>query len=187
MARVFGKQYELHHTLRAIMLNQAHRVLILTAISAIVVPAWANDCAPAAKSAIWNSGNTPVSTTSIKTDSQGKKSTTRTIQTITNKYVQTANGKWYSMNISIKDLIDDRSTTKVTCRRSGSDTVNGEQAATYEVQLSTDDVMDDSKIWVSSKNLIMKSEGSIEGARYTTVYDYAHVVPPADAARMGGN
>jgi hypothetical protein len=134
-----------------------------------------------------NSGHTPVSTITTKTDSQGKESTTRTIQTLTNKYVQTENGKWHSVNISIKDLIDDLNTTKVTCRRSGGDTVNGEPAATYEIQAGNEDVMIDSKIWVSSKNLIMKSEGSIEGARYSTVYDYAHVTPPADAARIGGN
>jgi hypothetical protein len=168
------------------MFNQAHRALILTALSAFAVPALADDCAPAATSAVWNSANTPVSTTTTKTDSQGKNSTSRTIQTTTNKYVQSANGKWYSMNISIKDVMDERNTTKVTCRRSGRDTVNGEPAATYEVQVDKDAYMNDGKIWVSAKNLIMKSEGSIEGACYSTVYDYAHVTPPADAAPMGG-
>jgi hypothetical protein len=168
------------------MYNHAHRAFILTAI-AFAAPAPAVDCAPAAKNAMSNSGHTPVSTITTQTDSQGKKSTTRTIQTVTNKYVQTANGKWYSMDISIKDLIDDLNTTKVTCRRSGGDTVNGAPATTYEIQVANDDVMDDSKIWVSSKNLVMKAEGSIEGARYSTVYDYAHVTPPANAARFGRN
>jgi hypothetical protein len=167
------------------MFNQVHRAFVLTVISAFAVPALADDCAPAAKSAMLNSGRTPKSAVTTKTDSQGKKSTTRTIQTVTDKYVQTENGKWYSLNIAIKDLTDD--TTKVICRRSGGDAVNGEPAATYEIQIGNDDAMHDSKIWVSSKNLIMKSEGSIEGARFTTVYDYAHVTPPADAARMGGN
>jgi hypothetical protein len=165
--------------------SQAHRVLVLTAISTFAVPALADDCALAAKSAMLNSGHTPVTATTTKTDSQGKKSTTRTIQTLTNKYVQTENGKWYSMDISIKDLTDN--TAKLTCRRSGGDTVNGEPAATYEVQMGNDDAMNDRKIWISSKNLILKSEGSIEGAHYSTVYDYAHVTPPADAARMSGN
>jgi hypothetical protein len=160
---------------------------MLTTISAFAMPAWADDCATAAKSALVNSGRTPVSISTTKTDAQGKKSTTRTIQTVTNKYVQTATGKWYSMNIAIKDLIDDTKTTQVTCRRSGADTVNGDPVATYEVQMTHDDVMNESKIWVSSKNLITKSEGSIEGARYSAVYDYTNVTPPANAARMGGN
>src|SRR5450755_4499262 len=100
------------------MSKHAHRALVLTAISAFAMPALADDCAPAAKSALVNSGRTPVSITILKTDAQGKKSTTRTIQTVTNKYVQTETGKWYAVNIGIKDLIDDAKTTQVICRRS---------------------------------------------------------------------
>jgi hypothetical protein len=168
------------------MFTRAHPALILAAISAFAVPAIADDCTSAAKSAMYNSGRTPVSITITKTDAQGKKSTTRQVQTLTNKYVQTENGKWYAMNIAIKDLIDDLATTKVTCHRSGSDTVNGEVAATYEVQVDAEEVMQDNRIWVSSRNLILKSEGNIEGAHYTTAYDYAHVTPPANAISMGG-
>jgi hypothetical protein len=169
------------------MSKHAHRALVLTAISAFAMPALADDCASAAKSALVNSGRTPVSVTIIKTDAQGKKSTTRTIQTVTNKYVQTASGKWYSMNIAIKDLIDDTKTTQVTCHRRGADTVNGDPVATYEIQVADGDVMNDSKIWVSSKNLITKSEGSMAGARYSSGYDYANVTPPTEATPMGGH
>jgi hypothetical protein len=156
-------------------------------LTAFAMPALADDCATAAKSAMSNSGHTPKSSTTTATDSQGKSSTTRTVQTVADKYVQTPNGKWYSMGIAIKDLIDDVNTTKVTCRRSGADTVNGEQAATFEIQMTADGVTADSKIWVSTKNLVLKLEGSNAGTRYVTTYDYAHVTPPADAVRMGGN
>jgi hypothetical protein len=169
------------------MFNRTHRALILMSISAFAAPAMADDCAAAAKSAMFNSGRTPVTITITKTDAQGKKSTTRQVQTLTNKFVQTENGKWYAMNIAIKDLTDDLSTTKVTCHRSGSDSVNGEVATTYEVQVDLEEVMKDNKIWVSSRNLILKSEGHIEGAHYTTEYDYAHVTPPANAISMGGH
>jgi hypothetical protein len=168
------------------MFNQTHRAFILTAISAFAVPALADDCAPAAKRAVVNSGRTPVSITTTKTDSRGKMSATRTIQTVTNKYVQTASGKWYSMNIAMKDLIDDSKTTQVTCRHSGADTVDGEPVATYEIHMDSGDIASDSKIWVTSRDLITKSEGSIGGARYRAVYDYAHVTPPAGATPMGG-
>jgi hypothetical protein len=155
-------------------------------IFAFAGPALADDCASAAKGAMLNSGRTPVSVTMTKTDAQGKKTTTRQVQTATNKYVQTENGKWYAMNIAIKDLVDNLDTTKLACRRSGSDTLNGEAVTTYEVQEDVDETLKDNKIWVSSRNLILKSEGNIEGAHYTLLYDYAHVTPPANAVSMGG-
>jgi hypothetical protein len=34
--------------------------------------------------------------------------------------------------------------------------------------------------------MILKSEGTVDGAHYTTGYDYAHVTPPANAIPMGG-
>lgn len=43
----------------------------------------------------------------------------------------------------------------------------------------------DNKVWVSSKNLIVKSEGIIGGAHYTTEYDFGHVTPPANPISMG--
>jgi hypothetical protein len=44
----------------------------------------------------------------------------------------------------------------------------------------------DGRIWVSSRNLILKSEQVIEGSHYTTEYDFIHVTPPANAIPMGG-
>jgi hypothetical protein len=168
------------------MFNQAHQALLLMAIAAFATPALADDCATAAKNALVNSGRTPKSSVTTSIDAQGKKSTTRTVQTVTDKYVETVDGKWYSLGIAIKDLIDDVNTTKVTCRRSGSDTVNGEPAAVYEIQLSTEGDTNDAKLWVSSKSLVMKSEGSAEGTRFVTAYDYTHVTAPTGAVPMGG-
>jgi len=148
------------------------------------MPALADDCAVAAKGAMVNSGRTPVSSTTTGTDSQGRKSTTRTIQTVDNKYVQTKDGKWYSMGIAIKDLIDDSRTTKVVCRSSGRDAANGVPAIIYAIQVDNDEDMKDNRIWVSN-NLIFKSETTVQGIRYTTLYDYSHVTPPAIATPMG--
>jgi hypothetical protein len=39
---------------------------------------------------------------------------------------------------------------------------------------------------VSSKNLVLKSEEVIDGAHYTTEYDFSHATPPANAIPMGG-
>jgi hypothetical protein len=167
------------------MSNRIHQVLTLTAISVFAMPALADDCASAAKSAMSNSGRTPVTIAITKTSAQGKQTTTRQVQTVTNKYVQTENGQWYVMNIAIKDLIDDLDGATVTCHRSGNDTVNGETATVYNVQVDAEETMKNNKIWVSPKNLILKSEGTIEDAHYTTLYDYAHVTPPANAKSMG--
>jgi hypothetical protein len=129
----------------------------------------------------------PMSTITTKTSAQGKQSVTRTVQTETNKYVQLESGEWYSMDIGIKDLIDDTKSTKVICKRSGTDMVNGQPAIFYELQLDLDGVTMETKTWVSSQNLILKSEGIEGGSHYTTVYDSSHVTPPANAKRMGGN
>lgn len=167
------------------MFSRLHRSLLFVGIFAFAVPALADNCASAAKSAMLNSGRTPVTITITKIDAQGRKTTTQQVQTVTNKYVQTENGKWYTMNIAIKDLTDNVDSTTLICHRSGSDTVNGQPATTYEVQEDVDEVLKDNKIWVSSSNLILKSEGNREGVHFTLTYDYAHVTAPANAVSMG--
>ena len=160
-------------------------ISIVFALSAI--PALADDCAIAAKNAMLAAAQKPMSTITTKTSAQGKQSVTRTVQTETNKYIQLESGEWYSMDIGIKDLIDDTKSTKVICKRSGTDMVNGQPAIFYELQLDLDGVTMETKTWVSSQNLILKSEGIEGGSHYTTVYDSSHVTPPANAKRMGGN
>lgn len=161
------------------------RTLIAFAFTVITAPTLADDCAPV-KSAMLNSGHTPHSVTLTRIDGQGQKSVTRQVQTVDNKYVQTADGKWYAMNIAIKDLDDDLSGV-LTCRRSGSDSVSGEVTVVYEVHMNLDGQVSDQKLWVSSKSRVLKSEGTIGSAHYTTEYDFAHVTPPANAMPMGGN
>jgi hypothetical protein len=160
------------------------RAVIALAFTILTAPALADDCATV-KSAMLNSGHTPHSVTLTRTDGQGTKTVTRQVQTVDNKYVQRPDGKWYAMNIAIKDLNDDLSGL-LTCRRSGSDSVSGEVTVVYEVHMNLEGEVTDQKIWVSSRNMILKSEGTIEGAHYTTDYDFAHVTPPANAIPMGG-
>jgi hypothetical protein len=160
------------------------RILTALAFAVLTAPALADDCTTI-KSAMLNSGHTPHSLVITKSDGQGKKTVTRQVQTVDNKYVQMPDGKWYAMNIAIKDLNDDLSGVQ-TCRRSGSESVSGESAAVYDVHMSLEGSISDSRVWVSSKNLILKSEGVIEGAHYTTEYDFGHVTPPANAIPMGG-
>ena len=167
------------------MYTTATGVLLAMAIAAMATPALAGDCAAAARSAMLTSGHQPRSLISTKTDAQGKQSVTRQIQTETDKFVQLPNGQWYSMGIAIKDLNDDTATMKLTCRSSASDLLNGEPTVVYQLHTEVEGFVTDNKTWVSAKNLILKSETSEDGARISTLYDYGHVTPPANAKPMG--
>ena len=97
-------------------------VLISLGFVALAAPVLADDCTTV-KSAMLNSGHTPHSVLVTKIDGQGRKTVTRQVQTLDNKYVQTPDGKWYAMNIAIKDLNNDLSGVQ-TCRRGGSESVS---------------------------------------------------------------
>ena len=159
-------------------------VLIALGFLVLAAPVLADDCTTV-KSAMLNSGHTPHSVLVTKIDGQGERTVTRQVQTVDNKYVQTPDGKWYAMNIAIKDLNNDLSGVQ-SCRRSGSESVSGESTAVYEVHMNLESGSTDNRVWVSSKNLVLKSEAVIEGVHYTTEYDFAHVTPPANAISMGG-
>lgn len=163
---------------------RTRRTLLVFLSAALMAPTLADDCATV-KSAILYSGQTPKSLVTTKTDGQGKKVVTRQVQTADNKYVQTPDGKWFAMNIAIKDLDKDMGGL-LTCRRGGSDSVNGESTTVYEVHLNLDGQPMDKKIWVTPRNLIVKTEGVLGGANYITEYDFAHVAAPANAISMGG-
>lgn len=158
-------------------------VLIAFGIAVLAAPVLADDCSTL-KSAMLNSGHTPHNVVVTKIDGQGKKTVTRQVQTVDNKYVQTPGGKWYAMNIAIKDLNNDLSGVQ-TCRRSGSESVSGESTAVYDVHMNLEGSISDNRVWVSTKNLVLKSEAVIEGVHYITEYDFAHVTPPANAISMG--
>ena len=160
-------------------------VWILAASAALAVPAVADDCA-AVRSAILDTGHKPQTTTTTTTDAQGKPVVTRTVQTVTDKYVQTKDGKWYSMGIAIKDLNDNLTGATMTCRRSGGDIVNGESTAVYEFHLELEGMVSENKIWVSSKNLVLKADMTSQGRHYTTMHDFSNATPPANATVMGG-
>jgi hypothetical protein len=71
--------------------------------------------------------------------------------------------------------------------QTGTDSVNGEPAAVYEVHMDDNGTIVEQKIWVSSKNLILKADGSVNGVRYSSVYDFSHVTPPANSTAMGAH
>jgi hypothetical protein len=182
-ARVFGYLYiYCEHWRNCLHIHNSNLPIAFSFIL-LTAPALADDCA-IVKGAMLGTGRTPHSLALTKTDGQGKKTVTHQVQTVDNKYVQTADGTWHAMNIAIKDLDDDLSGVQ-TCRRSGSESLGGELTAVYDVHMNQDGDPSDAKIWVSSKNLVLKSETILKGGHYTTEYDFAHVTPPANAIPMG--
>jgi hypothetical protein len=155
----------------------------VTAFAAFAAPAFADDCA-AVRSAMMTGAKMPYTTTITKIDGQGRKTVSQVIQTATTKYVQT-HGKWLSMNISEKDLLDNLKVTKITCVRIGMDSTNGQPAAIYKVHTENDGTVLDEKMWISAKGLPLKSEALVDGTTYESLYDLAHAQPPADAKPVG--
>lgn len=166
------------------LVKSAYFAFVLTSFAGSIVPAFAEDCGPV-KAAMMVGAQTPVTTTVTKTDARGTKSVSQIVQTATLKYVQARNGKWYALKISFKDLMDNFKTTKLACQRAGTDTVNGEPATIYKIHSENDGSANDFRLWISAKNLALKSESHVEGATAVSTYDYVHVQAPANAIPMG--
>ena len=160
------------------------RILISLGLVLLAAPVLADDCSTV-KAAMINGGHTPHNVLVTKIDAKGKKTVTRQVQTVDNKYVQTQDGKWYAMNIAIKDLNDDLSGIQA-CHRSGSESVGGESTAVYDFHMNVEGKISDNRIWLSAKNRVVKSESVIEGVHYSAEYDFGHVTPPANSISMGG-
>ena len=71
----------------------------------------------------------------------------------------------------------------VTCKRIGSDSVNGQAATVYTEHTETEDSKSDGKIWVSSSGVILKTEidldpGTNDRVHMTVRYEYGNVKAP---------
>ena len=61
----------------------------------------------------------------------------------------------------------------------------GRQAATlYTAHVENEDIVTDDKIWLGSNGLPLKVDKLVEGASYSTIYDYEHAEAPANATPM---
>ncbi len=156
------------------------------ALCAAAAPALADDCATV-NAALMQTAKTPYSETITRTVA-GKQIVSHMVQTPSVKYVE-SNGRWVSMNITSKDLIDTMNeqmkTAKMTCHRVGAETVNGLPAAIYTVHVENQGSVSDSKLWISPQNLEVKSEMQVNGMKFSVLLDYSHVQPPANAKPLG--
>jgi len=152
------------------------RLPLILALAPLSLPANANDCTPA-----WTtSAQHPANAVVTKIDAHGKETTGKSVQTLSTQYLQTPDGAWTAMASGIKDNLDALKTTNVSCERVGSETLNGVPTTVYSVHIKSDGDVVDGKAWISANSLIQKSDLNIQAGHYITVYDYAHVGPPAN-------
>lgn len=154
---------------------------------AATAPAFADDCKPVTNSMIVTV-KTPYKMTLTRTGRDGKPETNYLIQTPNAKYVQTG-GRWITMPSSSQDLLDQLSATiktaKMDCHRLGTEMVSGQSTAIYSMHVENQGTVSDSKVWLSSDHLPLKSEVVVNGTTVSSIYDYANVQPPLDAAPLG--
>ena len=167
------------------MIFRASHPMIVLGLAAFSLPALADECG----TALITTAQAPMTMVETRTDAQGKKATAHSVQTATAKYIQTPDGVWRAIPVTIKEKLEhadeDLKRAKTTCKREGADVVGGAPVTVYVMHMETDDRISDGKIYVTAAHLILKAEMDISGAHYSTSYDYAHVTPPADAKPMG--
>jgi hypothetical protein len=170
------------------MLFDMNRAAIGTTIFVVLTaPVWADDCTqPTA--ALMVTAKTPYSETIVSPGPDGEMVTSHMVQTATGKYVE-RNGNWTSMPVSSADLVDTLNdmlkTAKMTCKRTGTEEVNGQPTTVYTVHVENGGAVTDSTLWISAQNRQLKSEMAVNGRHFTATFDYEHVQPPAEAKPLG--
>ena len=141
------------------------RFLSILAFAPFSSPANADDCTRA-----WTtSAQHPASAVVTKIDARGKENTGNSVQTLTTQYLQRPDGAWTATANGTKDNLDDLKTTKISCERVGSETVNGVPATVYAVHIKSDGDVVDGKAWISANSLIQKSDLNILAGHLITV------------------
>ena len=165
-----------------------NRLLLGTVVLvASTAPARADDCTqPTA--AMMVSAKTPYSETIVSSGPGGQMVTSHMVQTATTKYVERKGG-WTALPISSADLVnalnDMLKTAKISCKRIGTEQVNGQSATIYTLHTEYRGVVTDNTLWISAQNRQLKSDTTVNGQHYSAAYDYDHVQPPAGAKPPG--
>jgi hypothetical protein len=162
-------------------------LLAVLALATLSLPALADDCS----TAMLTTAQRAYRSETLGTDEHGKPKTVRMVQTLTTQYIQTLDGVWHSVDITVKDRVDattdDLKTSKITCQRSGIDIMGGTPAIVYAMRRDSEGDVSDSKVWISANHLVLKVESTQSGGHYTTTYDYANVTPPPNAKPLGSH
>jgi hypothetical protein len=159
--------------------------VVVLVISA--APARADDCTQPT-GALMVSAKTPYSETIVSPGLAGKMVTSHMVQTATIKYVE-RNGSWTSLPVSSADLVDTLNdmlkTAKLTCKRTGTEHVNGQPTTVYTVHMEHGGIVTDSTLWISAQQRQVKSDTTVDGKHFSATFDYDHVQPLAGAKPVG--
>jgi len=167
------------------MIHTSLRLLTLLALGSASATALADECT----TSMLTTSKAVFSSVSTKTDAQGKHSQSRMTQMQSMQYVQTGDGQWHSIAMTLKELVDTTNdlvkTAKITCHREGSDSVNGVATTVYAAHVENEGSISDSRVWIASNHLLMRADLNIEDVKYSTLYDYTRVSAPANAKPIG--
>ncbi len=171
------------------MLIGMNRTVLAAAVLVVsAAPAWADDCTQFT-AALMVSAKTPYSETIVSPGPGGKMVTSHMVQTATTKYVERSDGGWTALPISSADMVaslnDDLKKWKMTCKRTGTEQVNGQQTTVYTVHVEKEGTVTDGTLWISAQNRQLKSDMKGGGPHFTATFDYDHVQPPAGAKPVG--
>lgn len=128
---------------------------------------------------------------SYTTSTAAKGGTPRTAETIMvqgKKYIR-ANGKWMDAHVTTQEVLEQEKENekngKASCQLVRSESINGESASLYHLQRETEDLKEDSQIWISTaKRVPLREEQDIEmggsmGKRHNSAhFEYTNVQPP---------
>lgn len=155
----------------------------------LVDRASAADC-DAVLAAMVNTARTPYASTTNASGAaaQGTPVLVHIVQTPTAKYVERA-GKWYRLDISSQELIDNLNekvkTAKMNCASLGSQQLDGRSVDVFSEHDEQDGTVSDGKLYVSAQKRLAKVEATIDGRHSITTYDYDNVQVPASSVPAG--
>ena len=117
----------------------------------------------------------------------GKKVTSELITVNGQRYLL-VNGKWSKSRMTVADTKAQEEENKknakvVSCKKVGSDSVNGQAATVYTEHSENEDTKADGKVWISSSGVILKNEidldtGDATKNHITIRYEYGNVKAP---------
>ena len=120
-------------------------------------------------------------------DPGGKNVTTELITVNGQRYLL-VNGTWKKSRMTVADTKAQEEENKknakvVSCKRVGTDSVNGQAATVYTEHSENDDTKADGKVWISSSGVILKNEieldtGDATKSKITIRYEYGNVKAP---------
>ena len=153
------------------------------AAALLAAPAYADDCA-APIAAMRLAPTRSYTGTSITSTHGGHTSTNQIVLVNGRLYLQIG-GAWRVSPMSAQQMLamvnDNLKTSRMTCKRGGSETINGQSTTIYMIHNVNQGFTSDNRVWISSAGVPVKTEVNMgaDGGTIVSTFDYSHAaVPP---------